>query len=52
MNLPIPPAVLYAGLAGVLLALIVATAQNKWQWLREVNKRHTFMQTHTDKLKH
>ncbi len=32
MNLPIPPAVLYAGLAGVLLALIVATAQNKWQW--------------------
>ena len=32
MNLPIPPAILYAGLAGVLLALIVATAQNKWQW--------------------
>ncbi len=32
MNLLIPVAVVYAGLAGVLLALIVATAQNKWQW--------------------
>ena len=29
---PIPMPVIYAGLAGVLLALIVATAQNKWQW--------------------
>ncbi len=29
---PIPLPVVYAGLAGVLLALIVATAQNKWQW--------------------
>jgi uncharacterized membrane protein YphA (DoxX/SURF4 family) len=29
---PIPMPVVYAGLAGVLLALIVATAQNKWQW--------------------
>jgi uncharacterized membrane protein YphA (DoxX/SURF4 family) len=32
MHLPIPLPVLYAGLGGVLLALIVATAQNKWQW--------------------
>jgi uncharacterized membrane protein YphA (DoxX/SURF4 family) len=31
MTLPIPPAVLYAGLAGVLLSLIVATATNGWQ---------------------
>jgi len=31
MNPLVPVAVLYAGLAGVLLALIVATAQNKWQ---------------------
>ena len=31
MHLPIPLPVLYAGLGGVLLALIVATAQNKWQ---------------------
>jgi len=31
MTLPIPPAVLYAGLAGVLLSLIVATAMNGWQ---------------------
>ena len=31
MTLPIPPAVLYAGLAGVLLSLIVATALNGWQ---------------------
>jgi len=31
MTLPIPPAVLYAGLGGVMLALVVATAQNKWQ---------------------
>jgi uncharacterized membrane protein YphA (DoxX/SURF4 family) len=30
MNSPIPLAVLYAGLAGTLLALIVATAQQKW----------------------
>jgi uncharacterized membrane protein YphA (DoxX/SURF4 family)/TusA-related sulfurtransferase len=29
-HLPIPLAVLYAGLAGTVLALIVATAQNKW----------------------
>jgi uncharacterized membrane protein YphA (DoxX/SURF4 family) len=29
---PIPMAVIYAGLAGVLLAMLVATAQNKWQW--------------------
>ena len=28
----IPMPLVYAGLAGVLLALIVATAQNKWQW--------------------
>jgi uncharacterized membrane protein YphA (DoxX/SURF4 family) len=28
---PIPLPVLYAGLGGVLLALIVATAQNRWQ---------------------
>ncbi len=32
MHLPIPLPVLYAGLGGVLLALIVATAQNRWQW--------------------
>ena len=32
MNPLVPVAVLYAGLAGVLLALLVATAQNKWQW--------------------
>ena len=31
MNPLVPAAVLYAGLAGVLLALIVSTAQNKWQ---------------------
>ena len=31
MNPLVPVAVMYAGLAGVLLALIVATAQNKWQ---------------------
>ena len=31
MNPLVPPAVLYAGLAGVLLALIVSTAHNKWQ---------------------
>lgn len=31
MHLPIPLPVLYAGLGGVLLALIVATAQNRWQ---------------------
>jgi uncharacterized membrane protein YphA (DoxX/SURF4 family) len=31
MILPIPLPVLYAGLGGVLLALIVATAQNRWQ---------------------
>ncbi len=31
MTLPIPPAVLYAGLAGVLLSLVVATATNGWQ---------------------
>ena len=30
MTLPIPPAVLYAGLAGVLLSLVVATATNGW----------------------
>ncbi len=30
--LKLPPAVIYAGMAGVLLALIVATAQNRWQW--------------------
>lgn len=30
MNSPIPLAVIYAGLAGTLLALIVATAQQKW----------------------
>lgn len=29
-HLPIPLSVLYAGLGGTLLALIVATAQNKW----------------------
>jgi len=32
MNLPIPIYVLYAGLLGTLLALFVATYQNKWQW--------------------
>lgn len=31
MNLLVPAAVMYAGLAGVLLALVVSTAQNKWQ---------------------
>lgn len=31
MHLPIPLPVLYAGLAGVLLALLVATATNGWQ---------------------
>lgn len=31
MSLPIPLPVLYAGLAGVLLALVVATATNGWQ---------------------
>ena len=31
MTLPIPPAVLYAGLVGVFLSLIVATAQQRWQ---------------------
>ena len=31
MNLPIPLAVVYAGLGGTLLALIVATATNGWQ---------------------
>ena len=31
MNPLVPAAVLYAGLAGVLLALIVSTAHNKWQ---------------------
>lgn len=31
MTLPIPIQVLYAGLAGVLIALIVATAQQKWK---------------------
>ena len=31
MSLPIPLPVLYAGLAGVLLSLIVATATNGWQ---------------------
>lgn len=30
MNSPIPLGVIYAGLAGTLLALIVATAQQKW----------------------
>src|SRR6478736_8263256 len=29
-HLPIPLAVLYAGLAGTVLALIVATIQNRW----------------------
>jgi len=29
-NLPIPIQVLYAGLAGTLLALIIATAMNRW----------------------
>src|SRR5262245_58823637 len=29
-HLPVPLAVLYAGLAGTILALIVATWQNKW----------------------
>jgi uncharacterized membrane protein YphA (DoxX/SURF4 family) len=32
MNLPIPPSVIYAGCAGVLFALLVATAQQKWRW--------------------
>lgn len=31
MDLPIPIQVLYAGLGGTLLALIVATAQQRWQ---------------------
>ena len=31
MTLPIPPEVVYAGLGGTLLALVVATAQQKWQ---------------------
>ena len=31
MNPLVPVAVMYAGLAGVMLALIVSTAQNKWQ---------------------
>ncbi|MBX9578738.1 MAG: hypothetical protein K2X87_00375 [Gemmataceae bacterium] len=31
MDLPIPIQVLYAGLGGTLLALIVATATNRWQ---------------------
>ncbi len=31
MTLPIPMQVLYAGLVGVVIALIVATAQQKWQ---------------------
>src|SRR5205823_6116948 len=31
MDLPIPQQVVYAGLVGVLLSLIVATATNKWQ---------------------
>lgn len=31
MDLPIPQEVVYAGLAGVVLALIVATATNKWR---------------------
>ena len=31
MTLPIPPAVLYAGLGGVFLSLVVATATNGWQ---------------------
>ena len=31
MHLPIPIQVLYAGLGGTLLALIVATAQQRWQ---------------------
>ncbi|MBA4188174.1 MAG: hypothetical protein C0467_09170 [Planctomycetaceae bacterium] len=30
MNSPIPLAVIYAGLAGTVLALIIATAQQKW----------------------
>ncbi|MCE9563721.1 MAG: hypothetical protein K8U57_16895 [Planctomycetes bacterium] len=30
MNSPIPMSVVYAGLAGTLLALIIATAQQKW----------------------
>ena len=28
----IPTSVIYAGLAGCLIALVVATAQQKWQW--------------------
>jgi uncharacterized membrane protein YphA (DoxX/SURF4 family) len=31
MTTPLPLAVLYAGLAGTLLALVVATAQQRWQ---------------------
>ena len=31
MDLPIPPNVIYAGLGGCVLALIVATIQQKWQ---------------------
>ncbi|OWK36228.1 DoxX family protein [Fimbriiglobus ruber] len=31
MTPPVPLSVLYAGLAGTVLALVVATAQNKWQ---------------------
>ena len=31
MDLPIPPNVIYAGLGGCVLALIVATVQQKWQ---------------------
>lgn len=31
MSLPIPMQVVYAGLVGVLLALVVATAQQKWK---------------------
>lgn len=31
MTLPLPPAVLYVGLGGVLLSLVIATATNGWQ---------------------
>ena len=31
MDLPLPIQVIYAGLGGSLLALIIATAQQKWQ---------------------
>lgn len=31
MDLPVPLQVLYAGLGGTLLALVIATAQNRWQ---------------------